>query len=211
MAVPQPDCIFDDVCEPIGLAGICAAPVVYSYLACVAAAVPVAGVLRWVSSPWSRALRHLGGDSDDDAGEEVSVEGGDLGYERTEEEVVDGPPALKAADGEVGTRRRRVCRKKMVYTPYKGGVVQGAYLSHVVATVRNSCCAGSHGVADEAVVRAQLLRLMRQHGMREKHIAREIGGMTLAVQFVTDDDRALAREAWWQRWWGRTRRTTVVK
>lgn len=177
------------------------------------AVAPVRSFIRWLNAPWTSAVRYFGGDDDDDGGTAVRVERGEGGYERTEAVAPSGvassgdaPPGLAS-----GADTLRVYHEKVVYTPYKRGVVHGPYLDHVVATVRNSCCSGSDGVADEAVVRAQLLRLMRSHGMREKHIAAKIGELVLAVMYVTDDDRRLARERAWQKWWGRLRKTTNNK
>lgn len=173
----------------------------------------VRGFARVLAGPWSRAERYLGGDLNGGAGEEHDAEPGDVGYET----VVETAPSGAAAEGDAppglasGANVRSVRRKKVVYTPYEGCLVRSAYLRHVVAEVRVACCTGSHGVADEAVVRATAVRIMRDHGVRASHIEQHLHGIILAVMYVTDDDRWAAWDKWFLNLRWRLRRSNRRK
>jgi len=172
------------------------------------AAVGVSAPIGWLAGvlagPWGRAEQYLGGDLERRAGEEFDADAGDVGFEAVVETAPSGlPPAGDAPPGlAAGANVRRPRRKKVVYTPYEGNMVRSAYLRHVVAEVRVACCTGSYGVADEAVIRAAAVRMMKDHGVRASHIEQHLHGIILAVMYVTDDDRWAAWDRWFQniRW-----------
>lgn len=185
----------------------------FAHRVSVGASESIRGLAGVLAGPWSRAERYLGGDLNGSAGEEFDAEPGDVGYEA----VVETAPSGAAPEGDAppglagGANVRRVRRKKVVYTPYEGCMVRSAYLRHVVAEVRVACCTGSYGVADEAVIRATAVRIMRDHGVRATHIEQHLHGIIHAVMYVTDDDRWAAWDKWFLNLRWRLRRSNRRK
>lgn len=96
-----------------------------------------------------------------------------------EEEVVELPAPTGGEATKVRATRRR--KKKVVHTPYEGGVVSGAYLGDVVARARNIYNAGPSDHYHRALARAYMVRLMTEHNMRPSHINQHIDLMGCAV------------------------------
>lgn len=99
------------------------------------------------------------------------------------EEDVELPPVNGGAPVTVKTKRLR--KKKIVHTPYDGGVLRGAYLGDVVARARNIYNGGASDGYHKALARAYMVRLMTEHKVRPAHIGNNIDRMVCAVFYKT--------------------------
>jgi hypothetical protein len=99
-----------------------------------------------------------------------------------------------------GPAARRVARRyKLVADPYgDSGELRCGYTSGLVQAARCQGFSRTRTAANEAAVRAWLVREMVAHGVRTTHIHRHVDTMVVNVFRVTEQDRRLA----WADWWG---------
>jgi len=111
-----------------------------------------------------------------------------------EGESVDGSEEESDHAGASGSRRRRPSgrrvakRKKYVHEPFKGGAVNGTYLSNVVAEARNVYGARMASEHTCALARGFMVRRMSEHGMRPAHIDAHVDRMVVAVFTITANE-----------------------
>lgn len=132
-------------------------------------------------------------DDADDAFEELDAAPGDVGFDRVEEVGCEEDGSGSDAGARATGGRRQARRKKLVATPYEGGVLKGAYLAQLVAEVRGCSYAGAYSPANADIVRSHLRRKLIEHGVRPSHIQRHLSNMVLAVFYKSADDRAEER------------------
>jgi len=83
---------------------------------------------------------------------------------------------------------KRVRKRVVRYMPYDEGVVRGGYLTHVVCLARDKFYGRGYAADTETACRTFMARIMREHGMRELDIQRNIPTMLLAVFYVTNEE-----------------------
>jgi len=133
---------------------------------------------------------------EDGYGKEVDAGPSDVGYDTVEE--VDGACNGDGADAGSSDGNAsglgRIRRKKMVYTPYEGGILKGAYLSSIVAEVRMCSYARAYSPSNADIVRSHLVRRMREHGVRPTHISNNINKLILACFYKSDSDLEIEKQ-----------------
>lgn len=133
----------------------------------------VAGVGFWCVTRFVRKRR-----SDAAAGVAVEVESY-LGRQGDTDEVVPDPEHV--GDGPAPLKKVKITSED--------GVVHGPYLTEVVYMARDKFFHRGFNAETEGCARQYMARVMREHGMRQFDIARNLPAMLTAVFYVTETER----------------------